>query len=208
MRTMPSGCSAGNWLPIRRNALNPRDTSTPRLHRAIICTCSISRAAASRRTNWASTAGTIGKPNWPRNSKRRSTFSMATSSAARAARSSTASNRRPARANRFNSSCSNISTSKCCGRNRPGSLAICFGSRTASHSAAIDRHAYDCRRIGALLLATSHETMLDALIERPLVDGDVLATANTLIYMGKAARREQVGTRPVRGQASRQRLLR
>ena len=27
--------------------------------------------------------------------------------------------------------------------------------------------------------------MLDELIARPLVDGDVLATANTLIYMGK-----------------------
>lgn len=27
--------------------------------------------------------------------------------------------------------------------------------------------------------------MLDGLIERPLVDGDVLAAANTLIYMGK-----------------------
>ena len=36
-----------------------------------------------------------------------------------------------------------------------------------------------------MLLSTSHETMLDALIERPLVDGDVLATANTLIYLGK-----------------------
>jgi len=52
-------------------------------------------------------------------------------------------------------------------------------------AAAIDQHAYDCNQVGALLLSTSHETMLDPLIERPLVDGDVLATANTLIYMGK-----------------------
>ena len=29
------------------------------------------------------------------------------------------------------------------------------------------------------------ETLLERLIERPLADGDVLATANTLIYMGK-----------------------
>ncbi len=36
-----------------------------------------------------------------------------------------------------------------------------------------------------MLLLTAHETMLDDLIERPLVDGDPLATANTLIYMGK-----------------------
>jgi RecA/RadA recombinase len=50
---------------------------------------------------------------------------------------------------------------------------------------AVDRHAYDHAQIGAMLLSTSHEAMLDALVERPLVDGDVLATANTLIYMGK-----------------------
>jgi hypothetical protein len=36
-----------------------------------------------------------------------------------------------------------------------------------------------------MLLSTSHETMLDELISRPLVDGDALAAANTLIYMGK-----------------------
>jgi hypothetical protein len=45
--------------------------------------------------------------------------------------------------------------------------------------------AYDHRQIGAMLLSTSHETMLDELIERPLVDGDVLAAANILVYMGK-----------------------
>lgn len=49
----------------------------------------------------------------------------------------------------------------------------------------IGEHAYDPRQIGAMLLLTSHETMLDELIARPLVDGDLLATANTLIYMGK-----------------------
>lgn len=49
----------------------------------------------------------------------------------------------------------------------------------------IERHAYRHQDIGALLLSTSHESMLDDLIERPLVDGDILATANTLIYMGK-----------------------
>ena len=40
-------------------------------------------------------------------------------------------------------------------------------------------------QIGCLLLYTSHETMLDDLISRPLDEGDVLANANTLIYMGK-----------------------
>ncbi len=60
-----------------------------------------------------------------------------------------------------------------------------FRQSYRAHAETIARHTYDCHHIGAMLLATSHETMLDALIERPLVDGDVLATANTLIYLGK-----------------------
>jgi hypothetical protein len=44
---------------------------------------------------------------------------------------------------------------------------------------------YDPAKIGCLLLYTSHETMLDDLISRPLDEGDVLSNANTLIYMGK-----------------------
>ena len=36
-----------------------------------------------------------------------------------------------------------------------------------------------------MLLVTSHETTLDGLIERPLDEGDVLANANTVIYLGK-----------------------
>ena len=60
-----------------------------------------------------------------------------------------------------------------------------FRQHYRANATAIERHAYDPRQIGAVLLSTSHETMLDPLIERPLVDGDVLATANTLIYLGK-----------------------
>jgi hypothetical protein len=47
------------------------------------------------------------------------------------------------------------------------------------------RHAYDARQIGGLLLYTSHETMLGPMIERPLQDGDLLAAANTILYLGK-----------------------
>ena len=50
---------------------------------------------------------------------------------------------------------------------------------------AIEQHAYDQHSIGAMLLVTSHESTLEDLIARPLADGDVLATANTLIYMGR-----------------------
>ena len=46
-------------------------------------------------------------------------------------------------------------------------------------------HRYDHAAVGCVLLYTSHEAMLEAMIGRPLADGDLLATANTLIYMGK-----------------------
>jgi KaiC/GvpD/RAD55 family RecA-like ATPase len=53
------------------------------------------------------------------------------------------------------------------------------------HAEEIAKHLYDPAHIGCLLLYTSHETMLDDLISRPLDEGDVLSNANTLIYMGK-----------------------
>ena len=53
------------------------------------------------------------------------------------------------------------------------------------NAAEISRHVYDPARIVCLLLYTSHETMLDDLINRRLDEGDVLSNANTIIYMGK-----------------------
>jgi KaiC/GvpD/RAD55 family RecA-like ATPase len=53
------------------------------------------------------------------------------------------------------------------------------------HADQAARHAYDPAKIGCLLLATSHETLLDDLISRPLAEGDLLSNANTLIYLGK-----------------------
>jgi KaiC/GvpD/RAD55 family RecA-like ATPase len=53
------------------------------------------------------------------------------------------------------------------------------------HAEEAARHIYDPAKVGCLLLYTSHETMLDDLISRPLDEGDVLSNANTLIYMGK-----------------------
>lgn len=46
-------------------------------------------------------------------------------------------------------------------------------------------HSYDSRQVGCLLLYTTHETMLERMIDRPLDEGDVLANANTIILMGK-----------------------
>jgi len=50
---------------------------------------------------------------------------------------------------------------------------------------AAAKHSYDSAHIGCMLLSTSHDAMLDELISRPLDEGDVLANANTLIYLGK-----------------------
>jgi KaiC/GvpD/RAD55 family RecA-like ATPase len=44
---------------------------------------------------------------------------------------------------------------------------------------------YDPKDVGCMILVTSRESMLEELIERPLEEGDLLANANTLIYMGK-----------------------
>ncbi len=53
------------------------------------------------------------------------------------------------------------------------------------NAAAAAAVVYDPAKIGCLLLYTSHETMLDDLISRPLDEGDALSNANTLIYLGK-----------------------
>lgn len=44
---------------------------------------------------------------------------------------------------------------------------------------------YDPTKIGAVLLYTCAETMLEPMLERPLDEGDLLAGANTIIYLGK-----------------------
>ena len=49
----------------------------------------------------------------------------------------------------------------------------------------IHKYLYDRKQIACLVLYTSPETMLDAMIEKPLDEGDLLAGANTIIYMGK-----------------------
>jgi KaiC/GvpD/RAD55 family RecA-like ATPase len=60
-----------------------------------------------------------------------------------------------------------------------------FRQHYREQAEAAAEHDYDPQRIGCLMLATSHDTMLDELISRPLDEGDSLTNANTLIYMGK-----------------------
>ncbi len=60
-----------------------------------------------------------------------------------------------------------------------------FRGHYRENADTIAKHAYNHADIGCLLLCTTHETMLDALIERPIESGDVLSHANTIILMGK-----------------------
>ncbi len=53
--------------------------------------------------------------------------------------------------------------------------------------------AYDHESIGGMLLATSHEVMLDDLITRPIESGDLLSNANTIILMGKIREGNRMG---------------
>lgn len=60
-----------------------------------------------------------------------------------------------------------------------------FRQQYRANAEAVARHVYDPERIGCMLLCTSHETTLEGLLERPLDEGDLLANANTLVYLGK-----------------------
>jgi KaiC/GvpD/RAD55 family RecA-like ATPase len=60
-----------------------------------------------------------------------------------------------------------------------------FREHFRAHADEIARAKYEPTSIGAMLLYTSAETMLDPLLERPLDEGDLLANANTIIYLGK-----------------------
>jgi KaiC/GvpD/RAD55 family RecA-like ATPase len=53
-------------------------------------------------------------------------------------------------------------------------------------------HPYDPAHLGCLLLVTSHESLLEDLIARPLDEGDVLANANTLIYLGRVRQQDRL----------------
>ena len=57
--------------------------------------------------------------------------------------------------------------------------------RYRAQAEQVAAHRYDYRQVACLLLYTSPESMLEELISRKLDEGDVLANANTVIYLGK-----------------------
>ena len=60
------------------------------------------------------------------------------------------------------------------------------------HAEQAAGHVYDPDSVGCMMLYTSHESMLDDLIQRPLDEGDTLSNANTVIYMGRVHQQERV----------------
>lgn len=63
-----------------------------------------------------------------------------------------------------------------------------FREHYRAHATAVSEQSYAPGQIACLLLYTTHESLLDAMIERPLEDGDWLAAANTVLYLGKVRR--------------------
>jgi hypothetical protein len=68
-----------------------------------------------------------------------------------------------------------------------------FRQHFRAQADAVAAHMYDPAGIGCLLMYTSPESMLEQLIERPLAEGDLLANANTVIYMGKLRQGTKLG---------------
>ncbi|MBS0210692.1 MAG: recombinase RecA [Planctomycetes bacterium] len=60
-----------------------------------------------------------------------------------------------------------------------------FREHYREFATAAAEHTYPAGEVASLLLVTTAETMLEQLISRPLDEGDTLANANTLIYLGK-----------------------
>jgi KaiC/GvpD/RAD55 family RecA-like ATPase len=68
-----------------------------------------------------------------------------------------------------------------------------FRVKFREQAETVARHAYNHDDIGCLLLATSHDVMLDSLLSRPIESGDALANANTIILMGKVREGSRMG---------------
>ncbi len=68
-----------------------------------------------------------------------------------------------------------------------------FREQFRKHADEAAAHVYATNELAAMLLVTSQEVMLDDLISKPLVEGDELANANTLILMGKTRNGDRLG---------------
>jgi KaiC/GvpD/RAD55 family RecA-like ATPase len=60
-----------------------------------------------------------------------------------------------------------------------------FRQHFRTNETKIKKNLYRKEEIGCLVNYTTAETLLDAMIEKPLDEGDLLAGANTILYLGK-----------------------
>jgi len=60
-----------------------------------------------------------------------------------------------------------------------------FRQHYRENETLIQQHLYRHEEIGCLVCYTSTELSLDTMIDKPLDEGDLLASANTIIYLGK-----------------------
>jgi KaiC/GvpD/RAD55 family RecA-like ATPase len=68
-----------------------------------------------------------------------------------------------------------------------------FRAQFRANEPQVERHRYDPRAIGCVLLCTSKEVLLEELISRSIEAGDVLANANTIILLGKVHQGSRMG---------------
>ena len=68
-----------------------------------------------------------------------------------------------------------------------------FRVRYRSQEDQVLGNSYDYREISGMLSYTSHDVMLDDLIQRPIQSGDALSNANTVILMGRTRDGNRVG---------------
>lgn len=62
-----------------------------------------------------------------------------------------------------------------------------------AHADQVAAQPYECRDVACLLLLTTKEILLSDLIARSLAEGDVLANANTVLYLGRQPQGDRVG---------------
>jgi hypothetical protein len=68
-----------------------------------------------------------------------------------------------------------------------------FRERYRANETKVLSHRYDHRSIGCVCLYTTPHVMLDDMIAEPGSFGDLFATANTVILMGRTRREERLG---------------
>jgi hypothetical protein len=62
-----------------------------------------------------------------------------------------------------------------------------------AHEESVMHHRYDHRAIGCLCLYTTPQVMLEDLLTDPVAAGDIFATANTIILMGRTLDEGRLG---------------